>query len=127
MTKIDELLTNDAVLAEIGRRLEHARLQRNLTQAELADAAGIGEATLRRLEGGRSVQATTLVKLFRAIDLLPALDALLPQSGDSPIAQLERQQHQPTMRRRATSRARRVSPPAAPAPWRWGDEREDSV
>jgi len=89
---LDELNTDDAVLAELGRRLERHRLERNRTQAEMADEAGIGRATLQRLERGKSVQLTSMIKLLRTLGLLAALDAAVPESIDLPIAQLEREQ-----------------------------------
>ncbi len=36
----------------LGRAVKHARLRRRLTQAQLASRAGLGVATLQRLEGG---------------------------------------------------------------------------
>jgi len=114
---LDDLLTNDAVLAEVGRRLERQRLQRNLTQDELAERAGIGRATLQRLERGESVQSTSIVKLLRALGLLEALDAALPQALERPIAQLERERRR-KVRRRASPRGRKEP---AERVWRWGE------
>ena len=121
---IDELLTDDAVLTELGRRFERHRLQRNRTQAEMADEAGIGRATLQRIERGQSVQSTSLIKLLRALGLLAALDVALPESVDLPIAELEREQRR--TRRRARGRRGRRSPEQAGQAWRWGDEPEAS-
>lgn len=97
------------MLAELGRRLEQQRLARNVTQQELADAAGVGRATLQRLERGRSVQATSLVRVLRALDLLAGLDALVPESLVSPIAELERERRR--LRRASRPRARRRPSP----------------
>jgi transcriptional regulator with XRE-family HTH domain len=120
---LDELITDDAVLAELGRRLERHRLERNRTQAEMADEAGIGRATLQRLERGESVQMTSMIKLLRTLGLLAALDAAVPESIDLPIAQLEREQR----RTRKRARGSRGGPPtepddAAEEPWTWGEE-----
>ncbi len=102
---LDELKTDAAVLAELGRRLTRHRLERNLTQAALAAEAGIGQATVQRAERGESVQMTSMVKLLRTLDLLGGLDAAIPESIDLPIAQLEREQRR--IRRRASGRGRR--------------------
>ena len=101
--RLDQLQTDDAVLAELGRRLERHRIARDSTQAELAEEAGIGRATLQRIERGRSVQMTSLVKLLRTLGLLGALDAAMPASVEEPIAELERQRA--GVRRRARGRA----------------------
>lgn len=120
--RLDELMTDRAVLAELGARLERHRVERNLTQDQIADLAGLGRATLQRLERGESVQMTSMVKLLRALDLLGGLDAAVPARVELPIAQLEREQRR-RARRRATGR--RVDAPASQdseQPWTWGDE-----
>ncbi len=116
---LDELMTDDAVLAELGRRLTRHRLARNWTQAELAAEAGIGQATVQRAERGESVQMTSLIKLLRTLELLAGLDVAVPESIDLPIARLEREQRKG--RRRASGRRH---PPAETGeqPWVWGDE-----
>ena len=85
----DEIITDAAVLAELGRRLERHRLERNRTQAELAAEAGIGQATVQRAERGESVQMTSMIKLLRTLGLLAGLDLAVPESIDLPIAQLD--------------------------------------
>ncbi len=120
LMQLANLTSDDAVLAELGHRLEQHRVARNRTQAELADEAGIGRATLQRIERGESVQLASMVKLLRALDLLGGIDAAVPASIDLPIAQLERERRTP--RRRARGR-RGAPPPATDAePWSWGDE-----
>jgi transcriptional regulator with XRE-family HTH domain len=116
---LEELLTDDAVLSELGRRLARHRLARNWTQAEMAAEAGLGQATVQRAERGESVQMTSMVKLLRTLGLLGAFDAAVPESIVLPIAQLEREQRHE--RRRASGRGRAPGPPAG-RPWRWGDE-----
>jgi transcriptional regulator with XRE-family HTH domain len=122
MTHFDDLMTNAAVLAELGRRLERHRLERNLTQAETATQAGIGQATVQRAERGESVQMTSMIKLLRALGLLAGLDVAIPESIDLPIAQLEREQRK--TRRRARGSRGGSSAESAEEPWRWGDEPE---
>jgi len=124
--RFNEITTDAAVLAELGRRLERHRLERNRTQAELAAEAGIGQATVQRAERGSSVQMTSMVKLLRTLGLLEGLDAAIPESIELPIAQLERERRS---RRRASGRGHartrtRNRPPAEPAEesWTWGDE-----
>ena len=119
---IDDLPTDAAVLVELGRRLERHRLQRDMTQGETAEAAGIGRATLQRIERGESVQATSLVKLLRALGLLSALEVAVPEPFESPIALLERRQR--SGRRRASGSAGLEPSIHREEPWSWGDEPE---
>lgn len=123
--RLDDLMTESAVLTELGSRLTRHRHERNWTQAQAAAEAGIGQATLQRAERGESVQMTSMIKLLRALGLLGALDAAVPESIELPIARLER--GQPGVRRRV--RHGRRQPPnqqpddgSQPEPWRWGDE-----
>jgi transcriptional regulator with XRE-family HTH domain len=128
--QIDHLLTDEAVLTELGRRLGRLRLSRNISQAELAREAGVSRATIVRVENGESVQMSTMVKLWRALDLLPAIDAAVPERIDSPIAALERERlrrrgdRQRATGRRASGRAEvNPSPPEdTRRPFVWGDD-----
>jgi putative transcriptional regulator len=117
---LEDLMTDAAVLAELGRRLARHRLARNWTQAQLAAEAGIGQATVQRAERGESVQMTSMIKLLRTLELLGGLDAAVPESIDLPIAQLEREQRK--LRQRASGRRRQPAQPDDEQPWRWGEE-----
>ncbi len=81
-------LTDEAVLEELGRRIARARLERNVGQADLAAEAGVGVATLKRLEAGHSVASTSLIRVLRALGLLEGLERLVPEPLPSPIEQL---------------------------------------
>lgn len=116
--RFDDLLTDPAVLAELGRRLARNRLARNWTQAEIAERAGIGQATVQRIERGQSVQMTSMIKLLRALGLLGSLGMAIPESIRLPIAELEREQRK--QRRRARHRADTQHEPSES--WTWGDE-----
>jgi len=48
--EITKQATDDSVLAELGGRLARIRLDRNLTQAQLAEQAGVSKRTIERLE-----------------------------------------------------------------------------
>jgi transcriptional regulator with XRE-family HTH domain len=112
------LLSDDAVARELGARLERARLARNATQEELAEQAGIGRATLQRLERGDAVQLGSVIKVLRALDLLDALEAVVPEEARSPLDELDRR-GRPARRRATGRRAVTRAEAAAPAPWRW--------
>lgn len=79
--RIDQEMASEAVLAELGGRVAAWRLERALTQEQLAFRADIGRATLQRLESGASVQLTSLVKLLRSLGMLDALDAVVPEGA----------------------------------------------
>jgi transcriptional regulator with XRE-family HTH domain len=119
--KITERLTDEAVLAELGERLSRTRLERNLTQRELAAEAGVERKAIQRIEAGDSVTLVSLIRVLRAMGLLEALDGLVPEPTPSPVELLALQGRR---RRRASGeRARPVARGERPGRWRWGDER----
>lgn len=113
---ITHLMTDDAVLAELGKRLARVRLSQGITQEQLADAAGVSKRTVQRLEDGTPAQLANLIRCLRALGRLDALDVMLPSDGPNPIDLLKRRGHQ---RQRARPG---VAEPAPAKPWTWGDE-----
>src|ERR1043166_7647546 len=84
--------SDELVLQELGERLTRTRLERNLTQANLAQTAGISKRTLERLESGAaSSQLTTFIRVSRALDLLQRFDTFLPRPLASPVQQVKLQ------------------------------------
>ena len=114
--KISKLLADDAILAEIGERISSRRLDLQLTQAEVAEQAGIAKRTLERIEAGHSAQMSNLIRLLRVLDGLPGLDGLIPEAGPRPMDLLKR-------KGKARQRASKHRPSDQPGkPWTWGDE-----
>ena len=84
--------------------------------------AGVSRATIVRVEAGDSIQMSTMVKLWRALDLLAEIDRAVPERLDSPIAQLERERRGRDRQRATPSSARRRAAGDPAEPFRWGDE-----
>jgi len=108
--------SDSAILKELGSRIAKHRLNRNLTQAELAQEAGISLRTLVRIEQGYPAQSPSLVRLLRVLHLLENMEALIPEPPVSPLQQLKLQGKQ---RKRASSKP---ATSASKKPWSWGDE-----
>jgi len=89
--RIDSLTPNAAVLDELGRRLQQLRKQQGLSQEALAQQAGIGVATLRRIEDGSDGRLGSWIRLLRALGMTGTLDALLPESFRSPRKEAKEQ------------------------------------
>ena len=110
-------LSDEAILREVGSRLAAVRLARNLTQAALADEAGVSKRTVERLESGEvAARLSGLVRICRALDIVDRLDALFPSPTVSPVEQLKL-----AGRRRKRASGRR-SPATSKRTWTWGDE-----
>ena len=115
--KITAQITDDGVLQELGARLTGTRLERNLTQAALAEQAGVSKRTVERLESGEvAAQLSGFVRVCRALGLLDRFDALIAEPTPGPIAQLKLQG-----RKRQRASGRKVSGSAAKT-WTWGDK-----
>lgn len=110
---------DETILKELGERLAQHRLRRGLTQAQLAEEAGVAKRTLERLEAGESTQFTNALRVWRVLGLLEGLNQLVPEPPASPIEALRQQRREP----------QRVRPPAnadedqpKKGGWTWGDE-----
>ncbi len=114
--RITKLLTDDAVLAELGARIAGRRVELQLTQAAVAEQAGIAKRTLERMEAGQTSQLATLVRVLRVLDATSGLDNLIPESGPRPMDLLKRKGK---VRQRATGRR---ATKATGKPWRWDEK-----
>lgn len=99
--KIDTLLSDEAILAELGQRIARRRLELQLTQAAVAELAGVAKRTLERLESGQSAQMSSLIRIIRVLDGLQGLDRLVPETGPRPMDLLK---HRGKVRQRAPRR-----------------------
>jgi transcriptional regulator with XRE-family HTH domain len=116
--KINRQATDEAILAELGGRIARMRLDRNLTQARVAEESGLSKRTLERFESGSvATNLSAFLRILRALDLIERLEALVPEPTPSPIVQLKLQGKQ---RRRASGSKAKKPPP--PKKWSWGDE-----
>lgn len=113
-----------ATLKDLGARLARQRLDRNLSQDDLAREAGVSKRTLHRMEHGHSAQMTNWIRVLRALDLLDNLEQFLPAPAPSPMQQLKLQGR---LRQRASSVAPaqvadQVNDKPGPKPWTWGED-----
>ncbi len=114
--KITASLTDDAILAELGGRIAARRIELQLTQAAVAEQAGIAKRTLERMEAGSTSQLATLVRVLRVLDAASGLDGLIPESGPRPMDLLQRKGK---LRQRASGRR---DTKAAGKSWSWDEK-----
>lgn len=80
-------LSDPQVLQAIGERVRELRLERQLSQAELARHAGISLPTMQRLEAARGKSsAASLIRILRSLRKLDALEAVFAPPSISPMA-----------------------------------------
>ena len=106
------------VEADLGRRLEEVRLGRNMSQAQLAEEAGVSLRTITRLANGQGISLDTFLRVMRALGLVGRLADLLPDPSVRPIDRVRLKGHE-------RKRARPATRPAAEE-WTWADDSEGS-
>ena len=126
--RFTNLLSDDAVTEEIGPRIAATRIERQVTQAQLAEAAGVSKRTVERLEDGAPTQLGNLIRCLRALDNLEGLERLLPETPANPIELLKGSRNQRSRARVSKGAASRSSAsrskdtPNTPG-WVWGDKK----
>lgn len=92
----------------LGARIEKYRLLKDVTQADLAEDAGVGERTLRRLESGEGGTIETMMRVTGALGISDSFADLIPDHDVRPI---ERARQSKTERARATGTSGKQHPP----------------
>ena len=113
-----ENLTSRALGIELGRRLAKLRLARNVTQRTLAEDAGIGLRTLRRIEAGQPCSLDSLLRVAIALGLGESVLSAVPPREVRPIERVD-------SGGRERRRARPRKDPSPEGPWSWAEDRND--
>ena len=115
--KITSNLTDPVLLSELGARLAAARIERNLTQADLAEKSGVSKRSVERIESGEvAAQLSVFIRILRGLGMLENLEVLLPESKPGPMNLLKSQGKR---RQRATSNKFTLR---EQQPWSWGEK-----
>ncbi len=93
-------MSDPSILKEIGKKVKTFRLQKNLTQEEMAQKIGINRATIREMEKGRPSSLLTFIQILRVLGKLDLLSSITNIPTISPI-QLAKLQSK--IRQRASS------------------------
>jgi putative transcriptional regulator len=96
-------MSDSALAAMVGQRVEKLRLEKNLLQEDVAKEVGITPKTYRKLvEGGGKLE--TLIAVLRVLGELELVDAFVPESEFSPLqlARLKGEERQRASRSRQT-------------------------
>ncbi len=114
--EISKLLADETILAEMGERIARSRLDLQLTQADVAEQAGVSKRTVERIESGASAQMSSFIRILRVLDLLPGLEQMIPETGPSPMDLLRRKGK---VRQRASKRRHSDQTDKT---WSWDDD-----
>jgi transcriptional regulator with XRE-family HTH domain len=116
--EIQDTLTDETVLTELSSRIKQIRIDRGITQAELAEQANVSLSTLVRLESGSSVQMDSFIRIMRALRLLGRFNVLVPEQELHPVELLHTE-----VKKKKRASSKRQQKPAADSAWKWGDEK----
>ncbi|SFN90531.1 Helix-turn-helix [Paenimyroides ummariense] len=78
-------MSDAAILKEIGEFIKVKRIEKNLTQDEVAEKAAISRSTLSLLERGENTALSNLLKVLRVLDTLYVFEQFKVIEQISPI------------------------------------------
>jgi len=95
------MYSNTEILQMLGLRFKDYRLMMNLSQGELARAAGVSISTVHKFETGTitNMNITNLMALLRQVGLLNRFDDLIPEQPENPYLTTA-EHHQQRVRRK---------------------------
>ena len=82
---INFTMTDRAIAKELAKRIKQQRLNKDLSQKNVAEAAGISITAVQGVEKGEST-ISTLIKVLRVLGTLDSLESFLPEIIVSPLA-----------------------------------------
>ncbi len=85
-------MTDSAIVKEICKNLRLMRLNKNISQEELANRSGVSRTTISRLESGKAGTILTLVQVLRILNKLDILNFFNEESEISPLQLLKLQE-----------------------------------
>jgi transcriptional regulator with XRE-family HTH domain len=83
-------LSDQTVAEALGERLAQLRLERNLTQQQVASEIGLSRLSYRKLEMGEA-KLVNFIAALRVLGRVDALELVLPKEPFSPIQLLKLQ------------------------------------
>lgn len=87
-------MTDKSIIEEIGKRIKKERISQNVSQAEVAKAAGTSVFTISSIENGKKCTLTSLLQILRALQCLDLISNLLDDDDFSPIKYAEMQRNE---------------------------------
>ena len=105
------VITSKAYVREIGERIKLLRINRELTQSDLADVSGVSIRSISRFEQGEDIQLGNFIKILKALNLQNNLDQLVPDIKTYPSYQLQKKPKQ-RVRKKTIKTGK----------FKWGDE-----
>jgi transcriptional regulator with XRE-family HTH domain len=109
-------MSDSAIVTEIGGLIRRIRLQKNITQQQLADNVGLYRSTISEIENGRASSLVSFIVVLRGLEKLEMFDFLSDVPAISPL-KLARKEKQ--SRKRASVIKRQNNQPQDPEILTW--------
>jgi transcriptional regulator with XRE-family HTH domain len=78
-------MSDSAIVTEIGSLIKQIRLQKNITQQQLADRVGLYRSTISEMENGRASSLLSFIVVLRGLEKLEMLNFLSDVPVISPL------------------------------------------
>lgn len=78
-------MTDLAIARMLGDYIKNIRLQKNLTQNQIATKTGLNRSTISEIENGRPASFLSFIQLLRALDQLELLEIFSVKTVVSPL------------------------------------------
>lgn len=82
-------MTDTVVVKTLCLSIKQMRLNKNMSQDELAERSGVSRITISRMESGKAINLITFVQLLRALENLDLLNYLNIEPEISPMQVME--------------------------------------
>jgi transcriptional regulator with XRE-family HTH domain len=113
-----QALDDHTIVQRLGAEVKRMRLEKNLSQAEVAERAGLDRTTVLKLESGRAATLLTIVQVLRALRRLEVLNAFHEEPRLTPMMALELEaRYERKKRKRASPKKGRIVPPKPKSTW----------
>ena len=83
------LVSDRALLKEIGQKIKQLRLGANMSQKVLAERCGLSDFSISQIENGKNTTVLSLLMVLRALNALDILFRFFEEEPMSPIAYAE--------------------------------------
>ena len=87
-------MSDDRLAQLLGEFIKHHRVDKNISQDELATKAGLSRPTISLMERGKSMNLNSIIRVLRVLDLLYLFDAIKITQTISPLEMLKIQEKQ---------------------------------
>jgi transcriptional regulator with XRE-family HTH domain len=78
-------MSDPAIVQELGNLLKRIRLQKNMSQQDLANKSGLYRSTISEIEHGRPASLLSFIQLLRGLEKLDLFGPLAEDQGVSPL------------------------------------------